>query len=199
MLELALTIEHLGTDFKFNANIEQGKPHTFQVGEEQLGDKLFYALCGVEPLPPQKELLEVLRYKHEQPKISNKLMGIIDTLDQVDFSHTPSNNVLALGCQNMFLSPRTTVEKNIYQVLRARYSRQESKQKAQEILEHYSTKGLFAKQKLRNLTFEQLYKLSLARAYFREPKLVVINKLHFLKQLEIDYTQWKDCYLIIII
>ncbi|MCL2850983.1 MAG: hypothetical protein FWE01_01305 [Firmicutes bacterium] len=196
MLKINLKIVHQGIPFIFSAEIEQGKPHTFEIGEEQLADKLFFLLSGLKPLPPQQSLLQTMRYQHPDIVVPKGIDEISDSLDIVNFSRSSLNNVLAIGDPTMFLSKGTSVYKNVYTVLRARDTKVDAKQKTDEVIKHYQ---LDPKSKLKNLSDNQLLALSLARSHFRVPKFIIVNKLYFLKNLEINFDKWKDSYVVVII
>jgi len=194
MLKLNMTIMHQGISFNFETEVQKDTPHTFEVGEEQLGDKLFYILCGVETPPTPQSFLETTRVLPTKFKHPCTIADIVDTLEQVDRSPSESNNVLALGDPGMFV--KGTVQKNIYAAIRARFSKEKAKEMTLETLSKFST--LDPKAKLKTLTNEQLYILAQARSSHRTPKLIVINKLHFLKEIEIDHTQWQDAYIVVV-
>jgi ABC-type iron transport system FetAB ATPase subunit len=159
-------------EFIFNIEIKKGEPYTFEVGEKELADRLFYVLC----------------------KLDTNYDGTIgDPDNEIDFSNTPQNNVLALGDRTLFING--TIYRNIYLPLRARHNRAEAKQKTQEIIKTYN---LNPKQKMKTLSDDEILTLALARAHFREPKLVIINRVesYITPETEIDYSRWSDSYII---
>jgi len=198
MLKVNLEVEHHGTLFTFTAEVQKGIPHTFEIGETQLADKLFHTLCGLTKSKnpqenPEKTPKEIT--KKYPPPI--KTLALIDTDNQLNLSKSPENNILALGDPTMFLAPSSSIKKNIYRALRSRHSRPDSKQKTSELLSTYFP-NTSPKTKLKTLDSNQLLTLSLARSHYRTPKLIIINKLHFLKSLEINLSLWKNCYILTI-
>lgn len=102
--------------------------------------------------------------------LADKLFFVLCGLDKefdgvmkgADWSHTKANNILALGDSSMFL--KGSVQKNIYKALRTRMKRAEAKQKTQEVINIYNIDES-----------STLMNIALARAHFRDIKLIVAN------------------------
>lgn len=174
MLSINISFNHNGLDFTFNDEIEQGKPHTFKVGEQSLADKLFWVLVGLDK-----------DYK-----------GSIDG-DGICFNASTWNNVLALGDNSMFL-PRSTIRHNIYKALRVRADRKAAKVRTEEIIELYNLHVL-AGLKPHYLTDEELTNVALARAHYREIRLVVIKGNDAEQVTKIALQKWPEAYIIEVI
>lgn len=144
-------------DCEFKAEVKCGIPHIFEVGERILADKLFYILTG----------------------LSKEYQGSIET-DDIDFSHSADNTVLALGDATMFING--TVKKNLHKALKLR--RKDFKEKTIEALETYNLDG---NKKIKHLSDEELLRLSLARAHYRKIDLIVAHCCEtFVKPEDLD-------------
>jgi len=148
-LKIDVAFKYLGQDFEFKASLNPGQKHVFEIGERGLCDKLFYVLCGLDK-----------DYK--------------GGLEGADWSESKTNSVLALGDRTMFV--RGTVETNIYKALRSRMGRGEAKQKTQEVIGIYLPELCAGETITKALVTEfNMLKVALARAHYRDIKLVVIN------------------------
>ena len=124
-----------------------------------------------------------------EEQFADRLFAVLCGLEDIKFS----DDVLGLGDKTMFVNG--TIYKNIYKVLRIRFPRKESKEKTEQVIELYKLDG---KKKIKSLSDSELYEVALARSYYRQPELVVINKNGYLSDVEIDVSRWDDCYVVCI-
>jgi ABC-type taurine transport system ATPase subunit len=154
-------------DFEFKADTELGKPYNFDIGEPVLADKLFGVLAGLDL------------------DFSGTING-----NGVCFNASERNNVLALGDNSMFI--KGSVRKNIYKTLRIRTDRKTAKQRTEEVIRLYNLENS-ADLNINRLNGDELLKVSLARAHFREVRLVIIKNYP-----AIDLSKWRQAYIITI-
>ncbi|MCL2755891.1 MAG: hypothetical protein FWE45_02450 [Firmicutes bacterium] len=161
--------------FTFDALVKKGDPYIFEIGEEQLIDKIFYKLCGLD-------------------NIGVEFACVV--ADQLDFSKSSSNNILALGDSGMFL-PNKTVGANLYKAYRARMKKIDAMRKVIEVLDIYGLSDI-ANVKIKKLDEGRLIDVALARAHVRNPLLVVVKRVggYISCQTEIDFTKFEQSYII---
>ena len=169
MFNIDIAFKHNDIDFKFQANIARGKPHTFEVGEQMLADKLFWVLCGLD----------------------KNYTGTIEG-EGISFAASSFNNVLALGDKTMYI--RGSAERNIYKALRVRAKRKLAKERTEQVIKLYNLERL-AKFNIKLLEDDELLTVSLARAHFRKIRLVIFKNLN---NIEIDLSKFKTEYIITI-
>ena len=167
-IDIKFTLKDL--EYPFSASVRRGEVHTFDVGEASLADKLFWVLCGLDPI------------------YSGKIDG-----EGLCFNASSWNNILALGDRSMFI--RGSVRRNIYKALRIRANKETARQRTEEVIKLYGLEKL-SKFKISLLDDEELINVAQARAHYRKIGLVVFKKLSL--NAEIDLAKFRDSYIIVI-
>jgi len=146
------------------------------------------------------ELNKPYTFEIGETALTDKLFWVLVGLDKsykgkingegICFNPSSWNNVLALGDKTMFV--RGSVYKNIYKALRVRANKKAALERTEQVIDHYDLRHL-SKLNIKLLTQEELLRVAVARAHFRKIALIVA------KECEIDFSKWKDSYIIKII